>query len=371
MKMPGRMTPAELLKQWEAAGMPSTETIAQAANITKAQAVHWLRAAIGQDITDYRRNRRISALQEVTRPTVDTPPSALALQQLGEAGQAALAARLAELRSLNRWGRFAKVTDFHLPYQDNAAVELTARILEDYQPDLRTAWSDGFEFKPLGKWENNDQIFKRVWDSDPQNILNAHGSLEAVLRDAVPKALAFIEPGNHDERMYRYLRQNAPMFADFTLFHMMREFTNHGVVWLGEGIVDVHLSPGFVTLHGHYATKQRATTAMNHAFDYGYQRSTCAGHVHAFGSFILRGADFDVFNYTVGCHAELQPPYSPYRQNWQQGIGLCDFDPNGRALNFYQIAYHRIGSYLVAYWAGKRYQAKTSELTVSVPALAA
>lgn len=306
-------------------------------------------------------------LATITRQP-DNSASGVALENLAIQGQAQLEARLAQLRRTGRWARFAKLTDFHLPYQDNAAVELTARILEDYQPDLRTAWSDGFEFKSIGRWENNDSVFKRVWDSEPKNFIKAHEKLEKVLCSAAPGALAFVEMGNHDLRMFSHLRASLSIFADFTLNTILEQLISHGIAWLGEDHRDIELSPGLVTLHGRYATLTRSTTAMKHGRDYGFQRSTVAGHVHDFTWYQMRGADYTTYHCTVGCHADLQPPYSPFRQAWQQGISLIDFDPNGYAVSMIPVPYHVIGSNLVAHLFGKEYRAKRTVAAVTLTA---
>lgn len=158
-------------------------------------------------------------------------------------------------------------------------------------------------------------------------------------------------------RLWAFLRDAAPAAAEYTLGKFVKDLYSHGLLFLGERDTSVELSPGLTILHGEYATKRIETTLQNTLEMFGFQRSVIVGHVHRIGQTARRGQDYDVEGFATGCLCKLNPHYSRRRQNWQHGIALAYYDPNGRGANIYNIRFHSSGGKLRAYWGGKEYTA--------------
>ena len=296
-------------------------------------------------------------LAEQTRQ--DTPPSKSAqrLIDLKEAGTQAWQDSLDTLAEGKRWARVAFVTDVHLPYHDPAAVELAAQIVEDFKPDIMPSGSDVWEFQSMGSWENLDAAWKRIWDEDIQNPIDAHAALMRIWRDAAPHAVMPFIVGNHDVRLMNYLRRNTSVTADKTLADIYKEITTHGVTWLGE-VEDIECSPGFRIMHGIYATKNRSTAAKNTFLYWGSDRSGLCGHAHDWAEHSHRGLDFDYEVHLIGCLAQLQPVYTPRLQHWRQGVALAHVEIGGKGSSIQPVKFNRVRGELVAHANGKEYRVK-------------
>jgi hypothetical protein len=309
--------------------------------------------------SEYIREQNVQHLKVVTTSNGKKSRSDLQLDDYRETGWQEWESHLAKLRNLNRFSRLAFVSDAHLPYQDNDAVEHAAKIVEDFNPDICTDFSDVFELMSLGRWDDGRKAFEKVWDNDIFNVIEAHKAWSAIWRDAAPNAIRPALIGNHDYRLVSFLQKNAGAFSSYSLANLVEDFISHGTTWLGEELIDLELSPGLLILHGISATKNRATAAKNHHENPGgSQRSTVAGHVHAFGQYVVRGRDYDMYNHVVGCLADLQPPYSNRRQAWQQGILLGWYDPNGHYVSLSPVPFFRTNGHMISHFGDKEYRTK-------------
>lgn len=94
--------------------------------------------------------------------------------------------------------------DMHYPIQDRAAVELMTRFMSDIKPDLFLLQGDTFDTSALSTHPK------------PADQAMVYGSLESEAesarkdlgRFAKYSKRAFIGPGNHEERVYRFVNDN-------------------------------------------------------------------------------------------------------------------------------------------------------------------
>lgn len=261
---------------------------------------------------------------------------------------------LKRLSSMKRWVKLAFVTDIHLPYQDDAAYELALNIVSDFKPDVLPAGSDIFDFQALSRFEDDRAIHQRVWDGDIANAIRAHETDAKNWRDAAPNAVRPFVLGNHDIRLVKYSFGKAPNTAGYTVSKFWHDISSHGALYLGDTPY-LHLSPGVVLTHGS-RTGKNAVAKMLEMF--GFQRTVIFGHIHSMRSEERRGVDYDVSGYSVPCLCELQPHYSTDLQQWQQGLLIGHYNPNGRECSFQNVRFFRSGGYLRAFLFDKEYRVK-------------
>lgn len=266
-----------------------------------------------------------------------------------------------KLKSLNRHARLAFWTDVHLPYQDDYAIELAAKITSDFDPDVVTSLSDDFDFAKISKFVDNRSHIESVWDDDVYNAVLAHASLMNIKRDAAPNAAFPALPGNHDIRIINYTRNTSPYASEYLIAGFLQDIVSNGVLWLGKNLhnnIALRLNERLTLLHGEFATKVLETTMKSHLEMYAYQTSVIFGHVHRSGSRWWRGINYDVQAVSCPCLCDLNPFYTKRRVNWQQGIALTHYDPNGTFQNTKVIDFTRNSGYLTAYYGDKEYRVK-------------
>lgn len=289
--------------------------------------------------------------------TETTPEDGLDVYEWAEKGRQEWAQVRARLAATGRWARLAFLADMQHPFQDDAAIDLALQIVGDFDPDIVTGLNDFFQFEPYSSWEQASSIFDRLWEGELRNPIARHREVMARMHKAAPNAAFVGLPGNHDLRLFRFLRKNVPFTAEFTLGMFIEKLVSHGLIWLGEDNLVVELSPGLAIMHGRYHSKNVQTALRNTLMMFGYQRSVIVGHIHRIGYFVQQGHDFDVEAQSSGCLCRVKAPYDPYPRDWHTGIVLGVYDPNGRGVQTYNIKFIRQGGGLLAFWGGKEYRA--------------
>ena len=262
------------------------------------------------------------------------------------------------LQRLGRPVRLAKVADQHHPYADPAALDLAMQIVHEFEPDVLPALDDFFDFPSFSSFASARPAFKLRWDGNLENAVEHHRAVMASWSDVAPDAVMPSLMGNHERRLWRYLRKNASAASEYALGKFIEDLTSHGILFLGEDADELELSPGLIIMHGRYATKNTATALKNTMDLYGYHRNVLMGHIHRLASLTKSGADYTVTAMASGCLTELRPHYNPRHQNWQHGIALAYYDSNSRDTALYNVEFIRSGGYLRAFWNQKEFRSK-------------
>lgn len=157
------------------------------------------------------------------------------------------------------------------------------------------------------------------------------GRLMSALRD--PKERLWIG-GNHEDRLRRYIWQNAKALAtDPELSFACRFKTEeNGFDYRPYGYIH-HLGSLLVT-HGDQVSKHSGQTARMHFEKYG--RSVIIGHTHRLGSFFRRDYNGPHGAWENGCLCRLSAEWVQF-PNWQQGFSIVHLDPKSGFFNVQQI----------------------------------
>lgn len=269
--------------------------------------------------------RRRHAKQVDIEGTQTLQPSESALLELCDSNKAIVTDHLSKVAQSKDHITGIFISDVHIPYTDWVALDLALQIIEDVNPDYITGLNDVFDFQEYGRWDDLRSPAKRLWDSDIQNPLNAHKSYMKMLHDAGPNAIIEGLTGNHDYRMYRYLRERAVSLSDWTMKHFLSELKNQGLYVTSLNQDPVYINNNLVLVHGIAAAKNVNTTAVRTVEAYGTKQyanesgkyfNTIAGHDHRVYTIPVHG----VTAYGNGCLCRTDMEYLKTPPNWQLGI---------------------------------------------------
>ena len=104
--------------------------------------------------------------------------------------------------------RVGVLTDIHIPFQDNVAVEAALAYLDEFRPDTLVLLGDVMDFYKLSRF------MKKVGRKSVKQELKQCAAFLRMLRERFPKAEMIYKEGNHEMHMERYILENAPEIAD-------------------------------------------------------------------------------------------------------------------------------------------------------------
>jgi hypothetical protein len=247
--------------------------------------------------------------------------------------------------------KIAFPTDEHYPFQDEKARCLALRIVSDFDPDLLIVGSDGIDFYAVSTYDKNPERIK----SSLQDEIDAWVEGQKEWRDAAPKARRRFLPGNHEDRLRRYLWRHPEIaslkvlsLANLLGLESLRVEYEAGESDRQEIVIEDRL----VIKHGQYIRKGAGQSAMAELQAEHYSISTLTGHSHRGGSFFARTRAGLVQGHEGFCLCKLDPEYL-VRPNWQQGILLAEVSET--ALSVEPIPFMDFRYRKRAVWRGKEY----------------
>jgi hypothetical protein len=223
------------------------------------------------------------------------------------------------------WGyKVAFPTDEHFPFQDEDARSLALQIVSDFAPDLLICGSDGVDFYSISKF-----------DKDPkrpfllQDEINAWRAGMREWIDAAPAARKVFIPGNHEDRLRRYIWRHPEMAGlDVVQLHNLLGLGLLGIESeervIGENYGHSEVIVGPLTVkHGTVIRKHSAYTARGEMEKEFYSIPVLfTGHTHRSGWHAAQTRRGLVRAYECFCLCDVNPNYVN-RPNWHQGIALA------------------------------------------------
>jgi predicted phosphodiesterase len=226
--------------------------------------------------------------------------------------------------------RTALIFDAHVPYQDNDAYYMALGYIKNLKPkiDRIVLAGDYVDFYKIS-----------FWKSDPERL-----SFEEEVKIAIEKLkelrqmfyrvpIDYLE-GNHEQRLFRYVRDKAPelLFRNDieSTLHLKQRNINYitNIGRMCEGKQPYKLGKLFV-LHGH--EKKVSMNAINLArlFYSKCKTNVIAGHHHKSDYTLVKKLDGTYEgSWTVGQLGKLSEPYAPIN-DWNHGFAYVDVFDNG------------------------------------------
>ena len=263
-------------------------------------------------------------------------------------------------RRVKRLRRFIFFTDLHLPFYCPRSVDLLYQIAGDFKPDIYIDGGDFFDFPKISKFEDHRTTFEQLWDSDPHYAIEADRAFTAGLTDASPRAIKVRIPSNHVARLKSYLMSNASDFSGYTMHHFWSDIRDHGWLMFDSfllGHEHLVLNDALIASHGKGGGQITSALKKMQAYTGGVY-SVMFGHWHqnAYKHLVLPDGRV-VESFACGCMCQLQPHYKTGLSQWQNGIIIGDFMPNGAYYSAQHIPFRSYNGMLMATVHGKTYKA--------------
>jgi predicted phosphodiesterase len=222
--------------------------------------------------------------------------------------------------------RVLVLSDIHLPYFDETALEAALSYGDSFGPDAVLINGDLFDFYQISRFEKDPTKPKLAAELEAGKQFFAH------LASRYPKAGLFFKLGNHDERWDKYLQQNAPLLFDIpavrNAWHEAAGITQYSVQVIGDQR-PVMLGKLRV-FHGHEQGRG-ISSPVNPARGMFLRlvASGLQGHGHRTSRHSERTADGETIRCrTTGCLCGLWPEYARINK-WDHGFATVVVSEDG------------------------------------------
>jgi hypothetical protein len=249
-------------------------------------------------------------------------------------------------------------TDEHFPFQDNHAREVAMMIVRDFDPDQIILGSDGLDFYDISSFDK-DPARAKINLQDEIDLWKA-GVREWSM--AAPNATRRYIPGNHEDRLRRYLWRH-PEIASLEALDLYKilDFEGLGIKWDEKEYTQAEIVyyTRLAVRHGKYIRQSAGMSAKAELEADRYSISIMTGHTHRGGTVHATTRNGIVTGQECFCLCRLDPPFMA-RPNWQQGIVLAEVTENFLMIEAVPIhTFQRSATKLprkVAHWNGKEYK---------------
>jgi predicted phosphodiesterase len=214
--------------------------------------------------------------------------------------------------------RELNVSDLHIPYHDPFAWGLFLNIVEIVKPTKINLAGDLMDFYQLSTFDKDPAVIE---DGRLQENLDQWFRMMRMLQRVAPDDCDFeYIPGNHEDRLRRYLMRNPELYGLRVLeLSALLRLDELGIKY-SESEIDV--VPGLLVIkHGSIVRKESAMSAKGELERERYAVSTISGHTHRMGTHYARTRNRVVKAHENGCLCLLNPEYVR-NPNWQQGLTM-------------------------------------------------
>lgn len=214
--------------------------------------------------------------------------------------------------------REINISDLHIPYHDPFAWQLTLNIVKAVKPTKINILGDALDFYQLSTFDKDP---KQLENGRLQEDFDQWFRMVRELQRHAPETCEYTYlPGNHEDRLRRYLNRNPELYGlrALELPSLMR-LDDLGIVYHE---AEIEIVPGLlVGKHGDVVRKDSAFSAKGELEREKYAISTITGHTHRLGTHYARTRNRVVKAHENGCLCQLNPEYVK-NPNWQQGFTM-------------------------------------------------
>lgn len=248
------------------------------------------------------------------------------------------------------------------PFHDREALAVVFALIEDVNPDIIVIVGDILD---LAEWSDKFIRSPDMYNTTQPAIVEAVWFLTQ-LRTMYPETDVYLLEGNHEKRVTTTINKHVPVAFGLSTARNglpvlsvpnLLGLEPLGITYIGDyPNGEVWLSEDLRAVHGDVVRAKSGATASAILDD--AQATTIFGHVHRteLASKTLRGIHGarTVSAFTPGCLCRIDGavPAVKARMNWQQGIGVVDFNDTFVAITPVPIEQG------VAMYQGKQYKGK-------------
>ena len=219
-----------------------------------------------------------------------------------------------------QYERVAFLSDFHHPFQDDAAIDAAMKIVRDFRPGLVALMGDYFDCYSISDHDREPGRADTIQDE-----FDAARPTHAKVDDAAGDADVVFVDGNHEERIQRIQRRNPGLFKlralelplAAELPKRWQYFPNQTRIKLGS------LSLLHGDLKGRGTNSKHAAAGMLSKL----RTSSVFGHLHRHQVFLETGDDGTVRGGFANGHlSDVSRAHYITNPDWQQSVTLIEFN---------------------------------------------
>ena len=251
----------------------------------------------------------------------------------------------------------SKLTPFH----DRGALDLFLQVLAYTEPGLIIILGD---YLDLTEWTDKFVRSPEFQRMTKPAILEGHWWLRQ-MRETCPKARIELHEGNHEKRMRNYMATHLMAAYDLKAADEIElppsmsvprllALDSLGIEWVGDYPDDLSMiNPALQVYHGDRISSAPGGTAR--AVLDQFDTSTIFGHGHSRESASRtteRGRTIEAHGIGTLCRIDGPVPARSKRNNWQQSLGIVDYDQADYSIYDLEIRNGRL------VWDGSIFQAE-------------
>ena len=214
--------------------------------------------------------------------------------------------------------------DHHFPFVDWVADKLIKNLWLDIKVDKIILLGDFLDFWQISKFAKNPDRINTLQDD-----LDKANDYLTELRDLFPKTDIIFITGNHEERLLKYLWQQAPELSPLRncQFENLLDFKSLKIKFYPRAN-DVHREEDLLFTHGTVVRQDSAMTARCMLKKYGM--SVIMGHTHRLGSYYetKMGGAMGAYENGCMCMPSLAKDWRMGFPNWQTGTSIVHIVKN-------------------------------------------
>ena len=227
------------------------------------------------------------------------------------------------------------ISDLHVPFHDNAALEAVWNHANDYKPDSILINGDFCDFFSISRFLKNPTLI------DLKGEISAQRQMLGWIRQQFPNTRIIFKLGNHDERWDKYLWAQAPLLVGLSNVLLENVLTRELID--DDGNVTEPAIPGieFVkdqrvvalgklpVLHGHefQSRNNNSVNAARGAFLRALNH-VMVGHNHQYSEHSEKTIVGKILiAFSTGCLCDLTPEYARINK-WSHGFATVDVKNN-------------------------------------------
>ena len=245
------------------------------------------------------------------------------------------------------------------PTHDESAIDVCLAMIEELQPDLIVCVGDNLDLPEMGKY-----VTYPAYAQTTQASIDRATMFCAQMRSAAPNARIVWLAGNHEERMPKYIVQNAmaayglrkgnaPESWPVLSVPYLCRMDEYGVEYKpGYPAADFWINKKLKIIHGD-RVKSSGSTA--HVYLNNEKVSVIYGHIHRIETAFKTREDYEgpktVMAASPGCLARIDGAIPSTKggvdldgrpltrhENWQQGVGVVIYEDSGDHKFSYEVA---------------------------------
>lgn len=228
--------------------------------------------------------------------------------------------------------RLLVLSDIHFPYHDRDALMIALKEGKRREVDSILLNGDILDFYQLSKFTKD---FRK---KSVRAEIDTFRYFIDQLKQRFPETTIYFKFGNHEQRLERWIMNNAQMFDGLFNIENIIQFNDHGIIYLKDNIGvkfgDLNI------IHGHEIRTGIGVINVARTYYLKAQANILLGHWHQNQEYITRDIAGNIKGaWAQGCLCRLDAEYTFGLNQWNHGFSIVDkISPKGDfKLKLYRI----------------------------------